>query len=154
MKFLSTILAVSNVKKSQAFYQELLNQKVLYDFGKNIAFESGIALHDKNLLAGLIGKELWITTKPHDMELYFESEDLDQLEEQLKQKKIHIIHSIQEQPWGQRVIRFYDPDGHIIEAGEVMSGVIKRLTDNGLNEKEIQEKTGVPQEILLAISKR
>lgn len=37
-----------------------------------------------------------------------------------------------EHSWGQRVIRFYDPDGHMIEVGEAMKAVIERFLDSGM----------------------
>jgi uncharacterized glyoxalase superfamily protein PhnB len=32
--------------------------------------------------------------------------------------RVDLIHPIVEQAWGQRVFRFYDPDGHAVEVGE------------------------------------
>lgn len=31
---------------------------------------------------------------------------------------VELIHPIERQAWGQKVFRFYDPDGHIVEVGE------------------------------------
>ena len=45
-----------------------------------------------------------------------------------------------EHSWGQRVIRFYDPDGHIIEVGEDMKMVIKRFLAAGMTMDEISVK--------------
>ena len=45
-----------------------------------------------------------------------------------------------EHSWGQRVIRFYDPDGHIIEVGEDMKMVIKRFLASGMTMEEISVK--------------
>ena len=40
------------------------------------------------------------------------------------------MHPVKEHSWGQRVVRFYDPDRHIIEVGENMKVVCRRfLTD-------------------------
>ncbi len=36
-----------------------------------------------------------------------------------------------EHSWGQRVIRFYDLDGHLIEVGESMAMVIRRFFRGG-----------------------
>ncbi len=45
-----------------------------------------------------------------------------------------------EHSWGQRVIRFYDPDGHIIEVGEDMKMVIKRFLASDMTMEEISVK--------------
>lgn len=45
---------------------------------------------------------------------------------------------------GQRVVRFYDPDYHIIEVGENMKAVCKRFSDEGLTVGEIPERMGIP----------
>ena len=36
---------------------------------------------------------------------------------------IEYVHPVKEHGWGQRVVRFYDPDKHIIEVGENMKVV-------------------------------
>ena len=42
--------------------------------------------------------------------------------------------------WGQRVIRFYDLDGHIVEVGEDMKMVLKRFLASGMTMEEISVK--------------
>ena len=54
------------------------------------------------------------------------------------------IHNIEQQPWGQRVLRFYDPDRHIIEIGEPMSAFVRRFLLEGLTAEEAAELTSVP----------
>jgi len=44
---------------------------------------------------------------------------------------------------GQRVVRFYDLDEHIIEVGESMKMVINRFLFSGLSMKEISIKMDV-----------
>ncbi|NCU32068.1 MAG: hypothetical protein EOM23_03850 [Candidatus Moranbacteria bacterium] len=40
--------------------------------------------------------------------------------EKLKSDGVEFLHKIQEKPWGQKTIRFFDPDRHLIEIGEVL----------------------------------
>ena len=35
--------------------------------------------------------------------------------------EINYVHKLKEYPWGQKAIRIYDPDGHMIEIGETAS---------------------------------
>lgn len=61
---------------------------------------------------------------------------------------IRYVHELKEQPWGQRVIRLYDPDMHIIEIGEPMQSVVKRLLSKGLSVEETVKKTLMPEEFV------
>lgn len=49
-----------------------------------------------------------------------------------------------EHNWGQRVVRFYDPDYHIIEVAEDISMVVKRFFNNGMTEEQVSERMDVP----------
>ena len=51
--------------------------------------------------------------------------------------------TVTEQGWGQRVVRFYDPDGHIIEVGEEMKTVIERFLATGMTLEEVSVRTDV-----------
>ena len=59
---------------------------------------------------------------------------------------IQYVHPLMEHRWGQRVIRFYDPDGHIIEVGEKMDAVVRRFVRQGLSAEETAERMDVPLE--------
>ena len=55
-------------------------------------------------------------------ELYFEEDKFDDFLKKLAAiKGIFYVHPVQQYSWGQRVIRFYDPDFHILEVGENMT---------------------------------
>ena len=58
---------------------------------------------------------------------------------------------VTEHSWGQRVIRFYDPDGHIIEVGEDMKMVIKRFLASGMTMEEISVKMDASVEDLMKL---
>jgi len=123
---------------SRNFYEKVLNQKVEYDFGENVSFEGGFAIHLKSHFSDLISIDKNnIIQKSNNSELYFEEEDLDSFLQKLKSiDSIEYVHGLKEQPWGQRVIRFYDPDMHIIEVGEPMESVVKRLLTEGSSVEE------------------
>lgn len=50
---------------------------------------------------------------------------------------IECLGEVIEHSWGQRVIRFYDLDGHIIEVGENMKMVINRFLASGMTMEEV-----------------
>lgn len=45
---------------------------------------------------------------------------------------LHWLHEIREYPWGQRDIRVYDPDNHIVEIAEDMNTIIKRFLNQDM----------------------
>ena len=61
---------------------------------------------------------------------------------------MEFIHGIKEQPWGQRVMRFYDPDMHIIEVGESMESVARRFLRKGLSVEETAKRILMPEEFV------
>ena len=61
---------------------------------------------------------------------------------------ISYVHPVHQQPWGQRAMRFYDPDGHIIEVGETMPSVVRRFLAQGLTLEEVAQRMDVPLEYL------
>jgi hypothetical protein len=50
---------------------------------------------------------------------------------------------VKEATWGQRFIRFYDLDEHIIEVGENLKMVVKRFLDSGMTMEEISKRMDV-----------
>ena len=53
-----------------------------------------------------------------------------------------------EHSWGQRVIRFYDPDYHIIEVGEDMEMVVRRFINSGMTEEQVAQRMHVSLEYI------
>lgn len=150
MRFICPLIVVNNIEISKSFYEQVLNQKVQYDFGKNVSFESGFAIHLKSHFSDLINKsENDIIQKSNNFELYFEEEDLDSFLQKLKDiDPVEYVHVLKEQPWGQQVIRFYDPDMHIVEVGEPMESVAKRFLSKGLSIEETAKRTLMPEEFV------
>lgn len=85
------------------------------------------------------------------MELYFESAEIREIEEKIRDFGCEFVHPVREQPWNQRVFRFYDPDGYIIEVGEPMDAVVKRLAVEGLSREEISQKSSMPLEFVAMV---
>jgi catechol 2,3-dioxygenase-like lactoylglutathione lyase family enzyme len=150
MKFICPLIVVNNMEVSRNFYEKVLNQKVQYDFGENVSFEGGFAIHLKSHFSNLISiNKNDIVQKSNNCELYFEEGNLDSFLQKLKgMDSIEYVHGLKEQPWGQRVIRFYDPDMHIVEVGEPMESVIKRLLSEGSSVEETSKRTLMPEEFV------
>ena len=132
--------------KAITFYEEVIGDRVVMDFGENVQFSGGYALQEVNKWKEMIHTDE-VCMKSNDAELYFEEKDFDKFLEYLKEfPEIQYVHPVEEAPWGQRVVRFYDPDFHIIEVGEPMDAVIKRLLDSGMTVEQVSEKSQYPIE--------
>jgi catechol 2,3-dioxygenase-like lactoylglutathione lyase family enzyme len=152
MRFQSTVLFVADMERAKEFYQRFLGQEIALDIGVNVGFKSGIALwqadYARNLLFGSIGPEMAAQGRSA-MELYFETDEIDAVAARLQESDVSLLHPLQEQPWGQRTIRFYDPDGHLIEAGEPMWAVVRRYAAAGFSPEQIAQKTTLPADLVI-----
>lgn len=143
MKYEGVCIAVKDVKLSKKFYQELFELEIFQDYGINVSF-GGLSLQQEfDWLTG-VSKES-ILEKPHNMELYFEEDDFDRFMAKLEQRDDiqYIGDGIKEASWGQRSIRFYDLDGHMIEVGENMKMVVQRFLDTGMTMEETSKRMDV-----------
>ena len=48
------------------------------------------------------------------------------------------------------IVRFYDPDKHIIEVGENMKVVCKRFLDSGMTPEQVAKRMNVPMKFINA----
>jgi len=145
MKYVSTLIAVENMEISKRFYHDVLGSEVVSDFGANVTLTGGISLQTLDTWKEFIGGKSVILCN-NAAELYFEETDIDAFAERLRGFDTEYVHDIKEHSWGQRVVRFYDPDGHIIEVGEAMETVVKRFRNAGMTDEQIAERMDVPLE--------
>jgi catechol 2,3-dioxygenase-like lactoylglutathione lyase family enzyme len=154
IQYQSAVLVVKDIKASRHFYEELLGQQVLIDHGPNVGYVGGFALWEMQHAYQILGH----TAQPpetlgsHNLELYFESADPEAEWERLAAANVKAVHPVQEQPWGQRVVRVYDPDGHIVEIGEPMSAVVLRFLAEGLSPTQVAERASMPLEFVQQIA--
>ena len=143
MRYTGTLIAVKDMEKSRRFYCEVLGLGVTADFGANVTLEGGVTLQTMDTWKSFIGGRN-IILQNHAWELYFEEADLDGLLRKLQEFDIRYVHKPTEHSWGQRVVRFYDPDGHIIEVGEEITMVIKRFAGCGMTAEQVAVRMDVP----------
>lgn len=147
MKFVSLLITVSDVARSRTFYEQVLEQEVEIDFGRNVSFKGGFAIHQRDHFKELIDNRE-IRPGSNDFELYFEYDDVKGFVNKLTEHNVRLVHPLKEQPWRQFVVRFYDPDDHIIEVGETMAFLCSRLHKEGLSVEEIAKATGLPDDFI------
>ena len=142
LKYSNTLFVVSDINKSIEFYEEVIGDRLIMNFGKNVVFESGLSLHENKLWNGAEVK-----FGGNDAELYFIEDDFDGFIEYLKEfDDIKYVHNIETIDSGQRVVRLYDPDNHVVEIGEDINCVIRRLLAEGMTIEQVSQKSQFPIE--------
>lgn len=140
MKHVCMLISVADINAARKFYENLFGLEVFQDYGRNIAFTCGLALQqDFDWLVNLPKEK--VIKKSNNAEIVFEEQDFDGFLNKLKEyPDIEYLGEVIEHSWGQRVIRFYDLDGHIIEVGEDMKMVIQRFLASGMTMEEVSAK--------------
>lgn len=154
MKYTCTVISVSDIEAAKKFYKDLFGLEIYQDYGKNISFTCGLALQqDFDWLVNLPKEK--VLKKSNNVEIAFEESNFDEFLIQLKRyPNIEYLGEVMEHTWGQRVIRFYDLDGHIIEVGEDMKMVIQRFLFTGMTMEEISRKMDASVEDLTKLLNR
>lgn len=155
-----TVLFVRDAQRARVFYESLLGFHVVADFGgANIVFREGIALWQPDpghpIPAAYADSEghsrIHDETLPPRGELCYETEDMDGVFATLKEYGVRFLHELREESWGQRSVRFFDPDGHLIEVGESLPLFARRFRDQGMTPEQIAERTSVPLPMVLKL---
>ena len=120
MKLKNVLIVVKDVDKSRKFYHDLFDIDLVLDNDGNMILTEGLVLQDEKIWKSFLGKD--IVPKSNSCELYFEEQDLESFVEKLEKlyPDIEYVNSLMTHSWGQRVIRFYDLDGNLIEVGTPM----------------------------------
>ncbi len=145
MKMGCPLLVVRDMERAKRFYRDLLGMEVTGDFGANVVLSDRLSVQTLGSWKTFIRDEAEIRFGGNDAELYFEEADLDGFLERLAAyPDIEYVHPPKEHSWGQRAVRLYDPDRHIIEVGEEMTAVTRRFFDSGLTPEQVAVRMGVP----------
>lgn len=144
MKLKNILLVVDDIEKSKIFYRDLFGLRIVTDFGENVILTEGLVLQEKKLWEKFIERN--VSAGGNDAEVYFEENDIDGFLEKLEKSSFSIeyLNKCMEHDWGQRVIRIYDPDKHVIEIGESMEYVARRFLKAGMTVEQVAKKTQLP----------
>ena len=145
MELKNPLLAVADMERSLAFYETVLGLLVVLDFGANKTLTGGLCLQTLDTWRSFLGTDQ-VAFGGNDAEIYFEEDRFDAFAERLSTLPIQYVHPVKEHRWGQRVVRFYDPDRHIIEVGENLAAVCRRFLDSGLTPEQTAERMDVSLE--------
>lgn len=146
MKFSNVLIVVKDMQKSKDWYFKVLGAGVANDFGANVSLDCGICFQTLDSWVSFIKKPTeQVLFGANNAELYFEEDDFDSFTQKLESLDVNYVHKIVEHGWGQRAVRFYDPDGHIIEVGENMVSVVKKFIAEGMSIKQAAARMDVPE---------
>ena len=115
MSLKNVLIIVDNIDESIDFYEELFGLRVITRLEGNVIMSEGLVLQDV---------DVWydstkIHTTPHSnmTELYFEDNDIEGLVDKLNSSDIFVRFQtkLTELDGGQKMVRFYDPSGNLIE---------------------------------------
>ncbi len=117
MKLKNILIVVKDIDKSKQFYHDIFGLDMILDNDGSMILTEGLVLQDEKIWKEFVKQD--IIPESNSCELYFEEEHIEEFVDRLERlypdtKYVNrlIIHS-----WGQKVVRFYDPDGNLIEVG-------------------------------------
>jgi len=141
ISYTSAVLMTGHYGLMTHFYENVLEQKIRYDFGGCVQFECGLSIWRAQE-----GHPVSRALKSMDgngnaaLELCFETEDFDAQSARIIAMGVMLAHGVIEEKWGQRTLRFFDLDGNLVELGESMPAFCKRLQLFGMTVEEVAEK--------------
>mgnify|MGYP001623125875 FL=1 len=120
MRLKNILIVVDDIEKSRRFYHDLFGLDMVLDNDGNMILTEGLVLQDKKIWKKFLEKD--IIAESNACELYFEERDLEAFVQKLEKlyPSIKYVNRLMTHSWGQKVIRFYDPDGNLIEVGTPM----------------------------------
>ena len=117
MKLKNILIVVKDIEKSRKFYHDLFDIELVLDNDGNMILTEGLVLQDEKIWKSFLDRD--IVPKSNSCELYFEEQDIESFVEKLERlyPSVEYVNHLMTHSWGQRVIRFYDLDGNLIEVG-------------------------------------
>ena len=120
MKLKNVLIVVKDIEKSKQFYHDLFGLNVVLDNDGNMILTEGLVLQEEKIWKSFLGKE--IIPQNNSCELYFEEHDIEAFVQKLERlyPPVQYVKKLMTDSWGQKVVRFYDLDGNLIEVGTPM----------------------------------
>lgn len=120
MRLRNVLIVVKDIEKSRKFYYDLFGLDKVLDNDGNMILTEGLVLQDEKIWRSFLEKEN--IPESNSCELYFEEPDIEAFVEKLEKlyPDIKYVNKLMTHSWGQKVVRFYDLDGNLIEVGTPM----------------------------------
>lgn len=120
VKLKNILIVVKDIEKSKQFYHDLFGLDMVLDNDGNMILTEGLVLQDEAIWKQFLGTS--VIPRSNACELYFEEPEIEAFVEKLEARypSVHYVNRLMTHSWGQKVVRFYDPDGNLIEVGTPM----------------------------------
>ena len=127
MKLKNILIVVKDIERSRAFYHDLFGIDLVLDNDGNMILTESLVLQDEKIWKSFLDRD--IVSKSNSCELYFEEQDIEAFVEKLERlyPSVEYVNRLMTHSWGQRVIRFYDLDGNLIEVGTPIESIDSNL---------------------------
>lgn len=115
MKLKNVLIVVKDIEKSTEFYHELFGLNVILDSNEKVILSEGLVLQEERIWKEFLHKE--VMEENHSFELYFEENDIETFIQKLDKlyPSVKYVNELMTLEQGQKMIRFYDLDGNLIE---------------------------------------
>lgn len=115
MKFKNVVIVVNSLEESIKFYHDLFGLEVVLNQERNVILTEGLVLQEKKVWEEFLNKT--VVSGHFSCELYFEEADLDAFVRKLERiyPAVQYINRPEILETGQKMVRFCDPDGHLLE---------------------------------------
>ena len=122
MRLKNVLIVVKDIEKSKKFYHDLFGLETVIDNDGNMVLTEGLALQDEKIWRDFLGRD--IIPESNSCELYFEERNIEAFILKLEKlyPSVKYVNRLMTHSWGQKVIRFYDLDGNLIEVRTPMRG--------------------------------
>ena len=117
MTFKGTLIVVNDCAESLKFYSDLFGFVLIRDNDGNMELSGNLYLQEIGYWEKFTGRT--VTPGNNCTELYFEEPDIEAFVKKLETlyPDTEYVNRLMTHSWGQRVVRFYDPNGNLIEVG-------------------------------------
>ena len=115
MKLKNVLIVVKDIEKSKQFYHSLFGLDIILERDGNVILTEGLVLQDEEVWKKDIGEN--VIPESNSCELYFEESEIDffVLKLEAGYPSVQYVNKLITYDWGQKMVRFYDPDGNLIE---------------------------------------
>ena len=120
MRLRKILIVVEDIEKSKKIYHDLYGLDVILDNEENVILTEGLVLQEKTIWKNFLERD--IISESNSCELYFEEKNIEAFVEKLDKlyPDIKFVNRLMMHSWGQKIVRFYDLDGNLIEVGTPM----------------------------------
>jgi len=117
MKYKGTLIVVKDCNRALKFYRDMFGFQLRQDNDGNMELTNNLYLQESGYWEQFTKRS--VIPNSNQSELYFEEPNIEQFVERLETlyPEIEYVNHLMTHSWGQKVVRFYDFDGNLIEVG-------------------------------------